>query len=215
VKNVIAQYTKDGLASQRYARKSQAGMGDDVLANNCSVIVGLYRNLYGLQPKYNRLYLEPHLAAELNGTQLNYWLRNQRYRINLKLNDYTISADGLSIHETRPFGFASDRGRLEYFVGSESVPSLAIIAPDNSPFELLIGSWSESVFGERNWTESGGQTGQRAGHVIYHLEPNATYRLICNGKHHTSLRADSNGLVRFDSKLPGRDEQHYELARRH
>ena len=44
---------------------SQRGEGDDILAGNCLPIVGLYRDLYGLQPQPNRLYVEPHLPAEL------------------------------------------------------------------------------------------------------------------------------------------------------
>ena len=45
VKNILAQYAVDGLAFQRYLRRSQTGEGKDILANNCSTIVGLYRNL--------------------------------------------------------------------------------------------------------------------------------------------------------------------------
>ena len=51
VKSVLAQYANDGLAFQRYLRVSQTGAGNDILANNCSVVVGLYRNIYGLQPQ--------------------------------------------------------------------------------------------------------------------------------------------------------------------
>jgi len=40
-------------------------------------IVGLYRNIYGIRPQYNRLYLEPHLTKDLNGTKIRYWLRDQ------------------------------------------------------------------------------------------------------------------------------------------
>src|SRR5262249_30678984 len=83
VKNVLAQYARDGLAFQRYSRKTQTGTGSDILANNCSAVVGLYRNIYGIQPRYDRLLLEPHLVPELNGTELKYSLRGQSYLINL------------------------------------------------------------------------------------------------------------------------------------
>ena len=83
VKNVLDQYQKDGLAFQCYLRKTQRGQGNDILSGNALPMVGLYRDIYGIQPKWNRLYLEPHLVSELNGTQLKYWLRGQRYTIDL------------------------------------------------------------------------------------------------------------------------------------
>ena len=67
IKNVLKQYEKDGLAFQRYKRISQEGAGSDILANNCLPVVGLYRDIYGIQPQFNRLYLEPHMTEELNG----------------------------------------------------------------------------------------------------------------------------------------------------
>jgi hypothetical protein len=211
VKNVLAQYAEDGLAFQRYARKSQMGTGDDMLANNSSAIVGLYRNLYGVQPKYNRLYLEPHLTPELSGSLLNYWLRDQHYRIGLQPNDYTISVDGSSIHDTKPFGFSNDAQKLEYFYGSAARPSLTISLVDKTPLKVRIGSWNEGTPG-RSWSESGGKTGVAVLHVVSHLVPQASYWLACNGKRQFSLRADAYGRVTFKFRLPGPHDQTYELA---
>jgi hypothetical protein len=104
VKNVLAQYSKDGLAFQRYLRCSQSGEGKDILANNCSTIVGLYRNLYGLQPKFNRLYLEPHLTPELNDTRLNYWLRGKAYHLDLRVGEYSATVDNFTVCDQQPFG---------------------------------------------------------------------------------------------------------------
>ena len=83
IKNVLARYEADGLSYQRYERKTQRGAGEDILAGNCMPVVGLYRDIYGIQPKHNRLYLEPHLTPELNGTRINYRLRDQSYAIHL------------------------------------------------------------------------------------------------------------------------------------
>ncbi|MBI4325162.1 MAG: hypothetical protein HY674_07840, partial [Chloroflexi bacterium] len=96
VQNVLAQYATDGLAFQRYLRKSQTGAGSDILANNCSIIVGLYRNIYGLQPKHNRLYLEPHLTPDLDGTQIKYRLRGRQYLIDLHTAGCRIAVDGFA-----------------------------------------------------------------------------------------------------------------------
>ena len=72
IRNVLNQYEKDGLAYQRYSRGKQEGQGGDILANNALPVVGLYRNIYGIQPKYNRLYIDPSLTEALNGTKVQY-----------------------------------------------------------------------------------------------------------------------------------------------
>jgi Bacterial alpha-L-rhamnosidase 6 hairpin glycosidase domain len=50
VKNVLAQYAKDGLAFQRYGRVKQDGLGDDILSGNSLSVVGLYQAIYGINP---------------------------------------------------------------------------------------------------------------------------------------------------------------------
>ena len=77
VKNVLARYAKDGLAFQRYGRDKQDGLGDDILSGNALSVVGLYQSIYGINPLYNRLYLEPHITKELVGSQVIYRYRNQ------------------------------------------------------------------------------------------------------------------------------------------
>ena len=69
VKNVLAQYAKDGLAFQRYGRAKQDGLGDDILSGNSLSVVGLYQSIYGINPLYNRFYLDPHITKELAGTR--------------------------------------------------------------------------------------------------------------------------------------------------
>ena len=95
VKKTLARYEEDGLSFQRYLRKSQRGEGDDILAGNCMAIVGLYRDIYGVQPKPNRLYLEPHLMSELNGTKLRYPLRGKLYEIDLSTEGSAITVGRL------------------------------------------------------------------------------------------------------------------------
>jgi len=62
VKNVLTQYAKDGLAFQRYGRAKQDGLGDDILSGNSLAVVGLYQAIYGINPLYNRFYLDPHIT---------------------------------------------------------------------------------------------------------------------------------------------------------
>ena len=126
----------------------------DILANNASIIVGLYRNTYGLQPKHNRLYLEPHLPPELNGTQLKYSLRGKQYQINLTLNDYAITVDNFTVRAQQPFGINTKPGtqsthHIEYFKGSTSIPALSLSHVSEAKLVLTIRAWPETPSGER------------------------------------------------------------------
>ncbi len=126
IRNVIKQYEKDGLSYQRYTRVKQTGAGDDILSNNIMAVVGLYRNLYGIRPQYNRLYIEPHLTPELNGTRLKYQLRGKEYSIALSKGKYSISVENYSISENLPFAVNWSESGLEYFNGTTDKLSLKI-----------------------------------------------------------------------------------------
>jgi hypothetical protein len=120
IKNVISKYEQDGLAHQRYLRNSQTGAGEDILANNAMAIVGLYRNIYGIRPQYNRLYLEPHITAELNGSEVKYNLRGGNYLIGLKMDNTTVTFDNFSVSSARPFAVNPGRNEVEVFFGNQS-----------------------------------------------------------------------------------------------
>ena len=91
VENVLDRYEKDGLAFQRYSRKTQEGLGDDILSGNSLALVGLYKAIYGINPCYNRLYLDPHLPVKLSGTELIYNFRKDTLKIELTTGHYSIS----------------------------------------------------------------------------------------------------------------------------
>ena len=120
IKNILNRYDTDGLAFQRYLRISQHGSGDDILSGNCNAIAGLYRDIYGVQPLYNGLYLEPHLVPELNGTQLKYWLRNKLFTIDLSMHQYAITVNGITVRDTVPFAVDNygKRMKLNFIPGS-------------------------------------------------------------------------------------------------
>jgi len=228
VTNVLAQYAKDGLAFQRYLRHSQKGEGRDILANNCSIIVGLYRNLYGLQPKYNRLYLEPHLTPELDGTGLHYWLRGKTYHLELSVNDYAASVDNFTVRARQPFGINSKTEvepaafwhfaqntrshTLEFFNGASKTCALSIALPTPVPFELTIQSWSEGLTGTRRWSESSPKRGLTARHVVSGLTPNATFTLSCDRGRLRSLRSDADGRLAFRYTFTNLVPREFELS---
>jgi hypothetical protein len=211
VRNVLAQYSKDGLAFQRYRRARQTGAGDDILANNCSYVVGLYRNLYGVQPKYNRLYLEPHLTPELAGTELNYRLRGKLYHIALNVDDYAIAVDGFVVRDRRPFAINAERGTLEYFPGPSQNCALAVTPSTGAGLELAIGVWPDSPAAEQAWSESCREPGTTARQVVSGLTPNAYYRLSRNNKSSDLLRSDASGRLTFACEFSNAAAQNFKL----
>lgn len=211
VKNVLAQYAKDGLAFQRYLRKSQTGSGKDILANNCSVVVGLYRNLYGVQPKHDRLYLEPHLTPELNGTQIKYWLRGKEYLIGLSVDNYAIGVDGFAVRDRTPFAVNARGQTLEYFKGPTQSCALAISAPGAQRLDLAIQSWPESVGSARVWSETCPKPGTTARHVVSGLAPGTVHRLWRNGALMDPRRSDASGRLVFECTFSDPGPQNFEL----
>jgi hypothetical protein len=234
VKNVLAQYAVDGLAFQRFLRRSQTGEGNDILANNCSTIVGLYRNLYGIQPKYNRLYLEPHLAPELNDTRLKYWLRGKTYQVDLKVNDYAVSVDNFTLRSPQPFGVNTRAGGLEsnepavrltsasssraiphtveYFNGSTPVRALSVSVPSDQLFEVTIRSWPAQVSGVRAWSESCLTPGLAAQHQVSGLAPNTPFVLSSIGVPKRHLQSDASGQLVFQFRFPDLGTRDFRLA---
>ena len=162
IKNILARYDKDGLGWQRYLRTPDkitgepTGSGDDILSGNCMAIAGLYRDIYGVRPLHNGLYLEPHLVSELNGTQLKYRLRNKLFIIDLNMNDYAITVNGVTVRDTKPFAVDDNGNRLE-------IPTSVDILKDDkgkiNPYSLfdrlsLTSSLAEFSFTPGNFNDS-------------------------------------------------------------
>ncbi len=150
----MEKYEADGLSFQRYERKSQRGVGEDILAGNCMPVVGLYRDIYGIQPRHNRLYLEPHLTPELNGTQLHYDLRNQAYVIDLDQNGSRVAVNEFAVRDSGPFGLNVREDTAEVFPGSRSLPALTVTRSRRAPVEIEIQAWPASQSGVRKWAVS-------------------------------------------------------------
>ncbi len=197
IKKILARYNQDGLSYQRYERKSQKGAGEDILAGNCMTIVGLYRDIYGVQPKPNRLYLDPHLTPELNGTELRYRLRGRLYRIDLSTKGCAITSGAFRLGASTPFAVNASDTQCEYFSGTNSGWAMSISRPTAQPLSVQIEKWREAPDAPRQWTESAPQGSGATVHVVTHLEPNARFEVKANGQRVALVRADKNGCVEF------------------
>jgi len=212
IQKTLARYDEDGLSFQRYLRKSQAGAGDDILAGNCMSIVGLYRDIYGVQPKPDRLYLEPHLTAGLNGTKLRYQLRKRLYEIDLSTEGCAVTAGAWTLRDPHAFGVNVTDTGLEYFSGTNADWAMSISRPAARPIRVQIENWPDAPDALRRWTEAAPQATGKTLHVIKHLRPNSVYELKANGRKITSLQADKTGMVEFEYTRGYAAPQKFELG---
>jgi hypothetical protein len=196
IRNVVNRYETDGLVHQRYTRVSQAGAADDILSNNINAVIGLYRDIYGIRPKYNRLYLEPHLPAELSGTTIKYRLRDRDYQIDFVKGKYCINTGSFSITSGEPFGINPDGSGLEFFKGDDHAFALRITGIRSCSVNIL--EWGRNTM---CWEESGKNGKDGIHYELRNLEPAQAYLLSINGKPIRELTADNNGSIVFDGYL--------------
>ncbi len=199
VKNVLAQYAKDGLAFQRYGREKQDGRGDDILSGNSLAIVGLYQSIYGINPLYNRFYLDPHITKELAGTQLKYNYRDQQLLIGLDMNHYSVSNGRFTIISKTNFGFYSKGNELSFFNKKSDTASLHVIARSNDKIVIDVKSWSVD---QMSWQQSVDAT--HRGEITYRLngvDVNSTYGISVNGKQVQKVQGNAFGSITFNYQL--------------
>jgi hypothetical protein len=211
IKNVLNQYEKDGLAFQRYDRIKQEGAGNDILANNCLPVVGLYRDICGIQPRHNRLYLEPHMTAELNGTQIKYRLRNQDYFISLSLKDYTMSVNSFTVNASTNFSINTEDNKLLYFNLGNKVPSMSVTRDKESAFMIKILTWDSENNSKLKWIAKSGSDSLVTNYDIFSMKPRKSYQVLRNGKKYRSERSDPSGKIHFSIKTQPGIEDLFEL----
>jgi hypothetical protein len=173
VKNVLDQYSKDGLAFQRYGRLKQDGLGDDILSGNSLAIVGLYQAIYGINPLYNRFYLDPHITPELAGTALNYNFRNKKLVINLDSNNYSVSDKMFKVTDGKNFGFNTIKNQLSYF--NRNSPEVSLQAVSAQHLTINIKNWDAN---KMEWKQSASTP---ISYVLHQLKPGAVYLFAVNG----------------------------------
>jgi hypothetical protein len=191
VKNVLHQYSKDGLAFQRYGRLKQDGLGDDILSGNSLAIVGLYQSIYGINPMYNRLYMEPHLSPELAGTELYYNFRGQRLHISLDNHKYVVSNNIFKVIAPHNFGFYATKGQASYFDGSSAKPSLQITSGQSLTVEIK--NWEQHKVEFSAIADKA--SAQQVSYIVHQLQPDAYYSFSINGKTAKSVKSDKNGDI--------------------
>jgi hypothetical protein len=199
IKKLIARYEKDGLAFQRYLRKTQEGAGDDILAGNAFAIVGLYRDIYGIQPKYNRLYVEPRMTADLKGTIVNYRLRGRLYKVEPRLSGgAAVTVNRVTFSDIGPFGIDGSGDTTRYFHGAQATPAMTVAGQEGKGLSIAIQEWEAKK--PRLWKVRS-ETGGEIMHSISGLPPKASYSLLINGKLVSREVTDASGSCNFTCAL--------------
>ena len=190
IHNILQQYNKDGLSSQRFSRNTQEGIGFDILAGSCTTVTALYRDIYGIRPKWNRMGLEPNMLKELNGTEFKYTLRDEVYNIRLSENNYQISTKNFSMENTNSFGVNMKGNTLLYYPNNQNIEELSVKRTNSLPIHIEIGEWSKN----RSWdiNSEGNYELLLAG-----LSPYSTYDLIVDGTKKQTYKSDAKGIVSF------------------
>jgi hypothetical protein len=191
VDNILSRYEKDGLAFQRYGRINQEGLGDDILSGNSLALVGLYKAIYGINPLYNRLYLNPHLPAKLSGTELIYNFRQNKLKIGLATNNYSISDGQFKISSKKDFGFNSVKNEMNYFNEKSDLYSLSAQTAEKISLEIV--KWDNNEF---NWNQT---SENERGKVSYSINVSETgsFFTIYDGATIIKSKSDKNGMLKF------------------
>ncbi len=197
VNNVLAQYAKDGLAFQRYGRAKQDGLGDDILSGNSLSVVGLYQAIYGINPMYNRFYLEPHITPALEGTQVRYTYRDKPLLISLNMNRYSVSDNRFNLTAPTSFGFFSSGNELLYFNGNAEKPSLKI-STTSVGLDIEIKRWENEEI--RLTQSSKSKNVESLKYQINGLKSNSYYMVRINQNILKRLKTSQVGSLVFESK---------------
>jgi hypothetical protein len=188
IKNILEQYNKDGLSSQRYSRLTQKGLGEDILAGISTSITALYRDIYGIRPRWNRMGLEPNMAKELDGTAFKYNLRDTIYELKLSAGNYNMSTGKFSVSSKLSFG-ASQKGKeLVLYRDNQEKQTMHVTNAAGQIIRVELQEWTDEscklMFigtGKYSMTLSG-------------LESGSDYS-IGNDKTDLQMKADSKGSL--------------------
>jgi hypothetical protein len=198
VKNILRQDSLDGLAFQRYSRKTQDGQGDDILSGNSLAVVGLYQSIYGFNPLYNRFYLNPHITSEISGSRLFYNYRGERLTIDLDTNLYSISNSHFTVSSNDNFGFYATNNTVMYFNKDNPVFSIKGIIDNGKYLNLHIIECDRKSL---TWEQASPIAPFRITYVINNLLPRRYYLIYADDVLLKKSKSDDKGSLDFNQSI--------------
>ena len=184
------------FSHQCYGCYKQNGLGDDILAGNSQIISGLFRNVYGVRPQWNRLMIDPHLTKELENTKLRYPLRGENYWLTINAKVSTISADKLAVTAATPFAVNATAKGGQWFHGADKTPALQVSHQGSGTLGLEIINWSETA---KKWKERAAGSAA-VSYSVHNLKPKGKYTVTINGEKLVTKTANKEGQISFSAK---------------
>jgi len=200
IQRVLDRYEQDGLSFQRYLRRDQKGAGDDILAGNCMTIVGLYRNIFGIRPQWNRLQIDPHLTPDLDGTRLNYSLRGQLYQIVLGIKQSSITASGITTKASGSFGVNANANQLQCFQNNHETPTFTLSTNAREELSFDIDAWPDAKKGGY-WKIQSPKKSVKIHMTVSGLTPEASYHLKIDDKPKVVSRSNTQGELNIEELI--------------
>ena len=159
-------------------------------------VVGLYRDIYGIRPQWNRLLLDPHLTPALAGTQLSYLLRGQTYVVTVNAATATAVADNFTVTAATPFAVNVTSNQVACWPGAAAGTSLVLARQPDTAVQIQTPTWTGSPVNTCSWTETT-PTAQTFFHTLSGLSPGLAYSLSVNGGFVQTITADPAGNLTF------------------
>jgi hypothetical protein len=158
-------------------------------------VTALYRDIYGIRPRWNRMGLEPHMLHQLDGTDFHYTLRNTVYRLRLSVDDYEMSTADFSVKSKEAFGASFDHRQLSFFPRNRDETVLRISGKSDAPLSLSVSKWTQK---DISWRIA---SADEYTFTLEGLDPSAKYGLTVDGRA-TPLAVDAHGTATFSRPCP-------------
>ena len=104
--------------------------------------------MLGIQPKYNRLYLNPHVTKDVEGSEVVYRLRGRTFRIAYTSQGTTVTLNNITITSRGDFGvWLTDDGTLQLFTHDSETPTFSRSA-STTPLHISLDATGVHVIPE-------------------------------------------------------------------
>jgi len=170
-------------------------LGDDILSGNSLAIIGLYKSIYGINPMYNRMYLNPHIPEKLSGTTLNYKFRRDKLVISLDKERFSIANAQFKLTSANDFGFNAGKNEMEYFNSDNDAWSLKAQLTKAGNLTVEIVKWDEK---ECAWNQIASPNTGKITYFARKLKADNKYAIKINGQISSTLKSDKEGCLKFD-----------------
>jgi len=197
IQNILTRHSQDGLAFQRYGRQKQNGLGDDILSGNCLAVIGLYQSIYGINPLYNRLYLNPHITEKLYNTKLAYNYHGSTLEVLLDEARYSVSDKQFKVTCKNDFGFYAGKNKLSFFNSSNENASMEVAAAGNNKVAIEIIKWQAD---SRTLKQAAAEGPREIVYRINDIKPGKSYSIYADGKAISKVNKTKAGSLEFKVK---------------